>query len=432
MASWIRWLAGSDGSEDVAQLRLENAELKEQLSIRAENTRLKDALARASEEKEALEAQLAATKRHHAEALEMISTLSKRVGSSEKVESDALAWFRVLDTDGDGQVTLDELLDGLHVSHMLTAAKGGVTIVSSRWDESFRQVNGLIEEKPDFAEAYRLKLILGTISDRYSDVFAAADGLLRLIPQDSQALLLKALYAKSLGQASGFQQCERSLRASSPTVHELLVSIVDKVQSYWEREISSDVPPSPDGNHNVAIVALGSPADDDGTPRPRLLGTLQATLKAARAYPQATIYVTGAAVSSSMPEAIVMRSWLCAQGIAKERVVMEMKALDTAGNFTKIVPMLRTDGIKHIVLVTVLYHLRRSCILADNVFESLHLPCQVLPMAGESDLTGDKLEARLVTERIASYRDLARAMHLYEKEDFEAHAKGICLLKWAR
>jgi hypothetical protein len=57
---------------------------------------------------------------------------------------------------------------------------------------------------------------------------------------------------------------------------------------------------------------------------------------------------------------------------------------------------------------------------------------QVLPMAGVSDLKDEQLEARLVTERIASYRDLARAMHLYEFEDFEARANGVCLLKWAR
>ena len=36
-----------------------------------------------------------------------------------------------------------------------------------------------------------------------------------------------------------------------------------------------------EGRIGIAIVALGSPAEDDGTPRPRLLGTLEATLKAA-------------------------------------------------------------------------------------------------------------------------------------------------------
>ena len=111
-----------------------------------------------------------------------------------------------------------------------------------------------------------------------------------------------------------------------------------RIAKYWDGEVSHDVPVSTDGN--VAIVALGSPADDDGTPRPRLLGTLEATLKAAAAYPDATIYVTGAAVSSNMAEAIAMRTWLMEHGISKDRIVMEMKALDTAGNFKKILPML--------------------------------------------------------------------------------------------
>ena len=105
-----------------------------------------------------------------------------------------MAWFRCLDVDGDGRVSLDELLEGLEVSHLLTQAKDGANLLghvpSSRWEESFKQVDALLKVKPGFAEGWRLKLILGTISDRYSDVFAAADGLLAVIPEDPQALLL--------------------------------------------------------------------------------------------------------------------------------------------------------------------------------------------------------------------------------------------------
>ena len=45
--------------------------------------------------------------------------------------------------------------------------------------------------------------------------------------------------------------------------------------------------------------------------------------------------------------------------------------LTTVLRFKKILPMLRTDRVSKIVLVTAFYHLRRSCILADSVFESI-------------------------------------------------------------
>lgn len=417
-------------NDELSQLRAENAKLREELSLRAENEKLKAALKATSKEKEAMSVELAAVKRDYAHALERVADLAHRVGTKKRTSTDGMAWFRCLDLDGDGTVTLNELLEGLEVSHLLTQARDGWQVPSSRWDESFAQVNELLTVKPDFAEGHRLKLILGTISDRYSDVFAAADGLLSVAPNDPQALLLKALYAKSLDRVDSFMECQKALQATTPDVHALLLKIVQSVAKYWDGEISGEVPQSADGS--VAIVALGSPADDDGTPRPRLLGTLEATLRAAAAYPDATIYVTGAAVSSNMAEAIAMRTWLVDHGISKARIVMEMKALDTAGNFKKIMPMLRSDKVDKIVLVTVLYHLRRSCILADSVFESMQFPCEVLPMAGVSDLKDEKLEARLVTERVASYRDLARAMHLYEIEDFQARANGVCLLKWAR
>lgn len=148
------------------------------------------------------------------------------------------------------------------------------------------------------------------------------------------------------------------------------------------------------------------------------MGTLNRTLEAANAYPEADIFVTGAAVSSNMPEAIAMTRWLTARGIDEKRITKEMKAMDTVGNYEYIAPMLRRRGTTKVMLITVYYHLNRSSGLADAVFEEHGLKVDVIGVAGESDLKGEKLEKRMAVEKPASYRYLARAATLYELEDF--------------
>mmetsp|Transcript_35536 Transcript_35536/g.43940 ORF Transcript_35536/g.43940 Transcript_35536/m.43940 type:complete len:146 (+) Transcript_35536:1499-1936(+) len=121
-----------------------------------------------------------------------------------------------------------------------------------------------------------------------------------------------------------------------------------------------------------------------------------------------------------MPEAIAMRNWLVKHGISKNRIIMEMKARDTVGNYVEILPMLRERNIKKVVLVTVLCHLQRSSVLAEAVFdEGEGDEIEVIRIGGESDFVGEKLTQRLKVERAASYRDLARALRLYEQRDFK-------------
>ena len=61
---------------------------------------------------------------------------------------------------------------------------------------------------------------------------------------------------------------------------------------------------------NRHILALGSPANDNGTPQPRLLATLKETLAVANQNPTALIFVTGSAVKTKMVEANAMKDWL--------------------------------------------------------------------------------------------------------------------------
>eukprot|EP00933_Yihiella_yeosuensis_P034533 TRINITY_DN28000_c0_g1_i1.p1 TRINITY_DN28000_c0_g1~~TRINITY_DN28000_c0_g1_i1.p1 ORF type:complete len:434 (+),score=70.33 TRINITY_DN28000_c0_g1_i1:185-1303(+) len=339
--------------------------------------------------------------------------------------SAGMGWFNALDVDGDGHISLDELIGGLDATRILAEARRGMAINlnSDRWQDALEQCEYFVSRHPAFASGWRVQMILGTISDAYDLIIDSANKLLELERRDLQALALKAYYCKSLGRSEEFQDAMTEFELANPKVAAKVRDLVERVDKYWNLPPSHAIPSEMEGK--LSILALGSPADDDGTPRPRLLGTLNKTLAAARAYPSADIFVTGAAVSSNMPEAIAMKNWLAERGVDANRIIMEMKAMDTVGNYEYIAPMLRERGVSKVMLITVYYHLNRSAALADTVFEQQGLAVEVMGVAGESDLQGDDLEKRMSVERPASYRDVARASGLFESEDFSNLRKRL-------
>jgi len=348
----------------------------------------------------------------------MQDEMLRLAGDNTKKESDVQAWYSALDKDGDGTVDLDEIIMGLDATRLLAEARRGadVNTHSNRWRDTLAQVDHLTKGHPEFREGWRTSLLLGTICDDYDRIINSADQVCATAP-DSQALTLKGLYCNALKRTEGFESAIKGLNESFPQASAIVDKLVKRVDKYWAKELSHDVPKGIEGK--VAIVALGSPADDDGTPRPRLMGTLNKTLQAAKEYPDVDIFVTGAAVSSNMPEAIAMRKWLGARDIDTKRITMEMKAMDTVGNYEFIAPMLKERGVTKVILITVYYHLNRSSALADAVFENKGVEVEVIGVAGESDLKGEVLAKRMTVERPASYRDVARASGMYEFEDHE-------------
>lgn len=110
------------------------------------------------------------------------------------------------------------------------------------------------------------------------------------------------------------------------------------------------------------IVVFGAAVADDGAPSATLIRRLEATLAAAVAHPLSPILVTGGAVRSRCPEAMVMAAWLEAAGIARTRFVLEDRALttwDSAARIAALVASTHGDGAPRVVLVTSGYHAPR-------------------------------------------------------------------------
>jgi len=121
----------------------------------------------------------------------------------------------------------------------------------------------------------------------------------------------------------------------------------------------------PDGlpdTDELCIVVLGFQLNPDGTMKDELIERLTVALNSALKYPNAYIVCTGggtAAENEDATEAGEMAKWLEAQGIAKERVIVEDNSITTAQNaiFTYDILTCLYPSVKSLVIVSSDYHI---------------------------------------------------------------------------
>lgn len=108
------------------------------------------------------------------------------------------------------------------------------------------------------------------------------------------------------------------------------------------------------------IVILGFGLEPGGALRPTLVERLSKGLQIAQTYPTAPVVVTGGNPVDGRTEAAAMRDWLIAAGVDPVRIVLEEKAVSTAGNAVHTANTLRAMGSSGMVLVTSSDHVRRA------------------------------------------------------------------------
>jgi uncharacterized SAM-binding protein YcdF (DUF218 family) len=138
---------------------------------------------------------------------------------------------------------------------------------------------------------------------------------------------------------------------------------------------STDTPPPPQGTASVAIVLFGAPVMADGGPTPTLRRRIEAALRAAAAFPDAPIVLTGGPVATPVPEAAVMRDMLITAGVSPDRLLIEDRALTTLDNARHVARLLASTGsaprgsLPRIVVVSSGYHVLRCrfCLYAHGM-----------------------------------------------------------------
>lgn len=159
----------------------------------------------------------------------------------------------------------------------------------------------------------------------------------------------------------------------------------------------------PDGlpeDDSLCIVIMGYGLNPDGTMQQELIDRLKVGLASAKKYPNAYVAVTGGATSNveGVTEAGQMAQWLRRQGIEKDRLIVEDKALSTVQNARRVHGILMESypQVTSVAIVTSDYHIHRSCALfsAMNHYSAVENGSRTLQLAGNAvNVTGLRKES---------------------------------------
>jgi len=251
-------------------------------------------------------------------------------------------------------------------------------------------------------------LAMGDCAEEAIDILRA---ILETSPHvnDGEILALLTLFLRATGEQQASEQFMRHLGSRDAGAAERLGRLIEAIEDRLGVEPHADRPDT--------ILALGSPTKNDGSPLPRLLATLNETLRLANAHPTIPIIVSGGAVHS-VAEAPAMKRWLVAHGVEPRRITVEDQARDTIDNMLRSAPLMKKLGTKRLAVVSAAYHLQRSLIIADGVLGRSLTPDELPEIQGspgKSDLQADAHTARMTRERFASFRDGARASGIWKE-----------------
>lgn len=161
------------------------------------------------------------------------------------------------------------------------------------------------------------------------------------------------------------------LRGLDPQGAEKWGQILDLWKGINDLEIHEDVLPDglPDTDE-LCLVALGFQLNPDGTMRDELLERLKVLKRCAEKYPNALIVCTGggtAAENKDATEAGVMADWLAANGIGKERILVEDQSKTTAQNamFTFDILKKSYPQVRQLAIVSSDYHIATGTLLFE-------------------------------------------------------------------
>ncbi|MCW8330207.1 YdcF family protein [Photobacterium sp. SDRW27] len=153
-----------------------------------------------------------------------------------------------------------------------------------------------------------------------------------------------------------------------------LLNKIDEVLSQPLCGAPSSDEPKPEG-HPVtfssgpghAIITLGYVLNDDGSMAPALIRRLELTLKLWRRIPESLIIVTGGLAKQGKTESQLMKSWLIAHGIEKNKIIEEDQAINTIENATLSLELLSQHQIRRATLVSASIHVHRSQLLFETL-----------------------------------------------------------------
>lgn len=126
------------------------------------------------------------------------------------------------------------------------------------------------------------------------------------------------------------------------------------------------------------------------------IARLEKTAALAWQYPTAKLVI-----SSELPRTEVIRQ-LQLLGISLDRCCLDYQAWDTVTNFTKTLPILRTIGAARVLVVTDLFHMRRSMAIARAVYFLRGIKPVACPYMG-GNLTQTETNELVITDALRAW-----------------------------
>lgn len=181
-----------------------------------------------------------------------------------------------------------------------------------------------------------------------------------------------------------------NLEMLSSEYHNMWSDIVE----YWdwiEYDMVENIGVAPDGisSHDKHVfIVLGFALNNDGTMTDELIGRLEVAKASADKYPESYVLVTGGVEKNGWTEGERMHDWLVENGVSTERIIVEQKAPDTAGNATNSFEMLYKDyDVDSVSLISTQYHVKRGSILyyAESILKAFELGVEPIKFIGEAN-----------------------------------------------
>lgn len=228
--------------------------------------------------------------------------------------------------------------------------------------------------------------------------------LLEQSPGDRDCLSYLAHWHRHLGDKTETARFVRRLGKTHPSRlgdMRLLWDIIDAAEAM---RVDGTLP-APVGKKGMAVVVLGYVLNPDGSMHDILRRRLEKALEAAAIHPRAIVIVSGGVPKRGKTEAVVMRRWLTANGVARERIVEEGYARDVVENLLFSRQILDLLRLRRVVAVTSAIDVRRTAAGLDILRRMMGSAWSVSGVAA-SDTPPSRPDGG--AERVKLYRDSLR------------------------
>ncbi|WP_347253149.1 ElyC/SanA/YdcF family protein [Leminorella grimontii] len=261
---------------------------------------------------------------------------------------------------------------------------------------------------------YRLDILFSIAAtqvwdSRLDEAMETYGTILKLSPNDVDALTYQALYARAQGKKDN--PALLTLEKNFPSRAEGLNKLFASVENTLRTPVVDKLPASFKPDTPTVIVTLGYALEDSGAMAPTLIERLNKTLEVAKALPEAKIIVTGGVPKSGKNEGIEMKRWLMEKGIGSARIIDENYARDTVENMVYSRYIINELKVKNVVLISSGTHVRRGKAILEVLGWKNGGEFNVQMVAAP-----DKPLAELQDEgarTLGIYRDALRAYGLY-------------------